>query len=395
MCAVVGMACLDEGSSERDSPQADQSYTVADSAGIPVIWNEASKGAFAEAWRLEPVLTIGAAGGPPESELFLVTGGTVLSDGTVVIMNSGTSEIRFFDSNGRFLRSAGRRGEGPGEINGGRLVGRLPGDSLVVEDVLLRRISIFGSEGQFVRSYVLGSEIRTSIAAGVLADGSLIHLEVPTERPSESRTGTFRDSVNVRMTDSSGQLVQTLGTFPGQERVHWVEESRRTGGPVPFGRAFYRAIAGDRFVLANSDAYSIQVWDTSGTPLQIIRLDRPSLTVGGAFDDSVAAVLRRASSEDRRLRDKKMFDLVPPPEFAPAFVALFLTHTGQLWVEDYPEGNGSPRRWQVFGPDGRVTARAETSVGLEVLEIGEDYLLGLVRDSMGVEQVQLNRLVKR
>ena len=42
--------------------------------------------------------------------------------------------------------------------------------------------------------------------------------------------------------------------------------------------------------------------------------------------------------------------------------------------------------WTVFDPQGRIEGLVETP-RLEVFEIGEDYVLGLVEDEMGVEYV--------
>ena len=43
----------------------------------------------------------------------------------------------------------------------------------------------------------------------------------------------------------------------------------------------------------------------------------------------------------------------------------------------------------IFDPDGRVLGRLETPVGLEVFEVGADYVLGRYRDDFDVEFVQL------
>jgi hypothetical protein len=44
-------------------------------------------------------------------------------------------------------------------------------------------------------------------------------------------------------------------------------------------------------------------------------------------------------------------------------------------------------RWSVFDPDGAVLGTIETPQGLVVYQIGEDFLLGRMRDDFGVERV--------
>jgi hypothetical protein len=43
----------------------------------------------------------------------------------------------------------------------------------------------------------------------------------------------------------------------------------------------------------------------------------------------------------------------------------------------------------VFGPEGRWLGLARSPKGVQPLEIGADYLLGLRRDDLGVEHVEL------
>ncbi len=62
-----------------------------------------------------------------------------------------------------------------------------------------------------------------------------------------------------------------------------------------------------------------------------------------------------------------------------------------LWVEEYePPGEElSGVVWCVFDPEGRVLGFVETPEGLQIYDIGEDYILGLVTDEMGVEFIEV------
>lgn len=48
-----------------------------------------------------------------------------------------------------------------------------------------------------------------------------------------------------------------------------------------------------------------------------------------------------------------------------------------------------PAVWTVFDPGGRIQGLVETPPGLDVLEIGADYVLGRVTDELGVEYVHV------
>jgi len=107
MALVV--ACIGEaggrGSIERDS------------AGIVIVENFAPAWQGADAWEVVSPATveIGVAEGEDVYQLFDVSGATRLGNGTIVVANAGTQEIRFCGADGRHLRTAGGSGRGPGE----------------------------------------------------------------------------------------------------------------------------------------------------------------------------------------------------------------------------------------------------------------------------------------
>jgi len=45
--------------------------------------------------------------------------------------------------------------------------------------------------------------------------------------------------------------------------------------------------------------------------------------------------------------------------------------------------------WTVFDPEGRVLGFVETPKGLDILQIGEDFILGRFEDEFEVENVQV------
>ena len=53
-----------------------------------------------------------------------------------------------------------------------------------------------------------------------------------------------------------------------------------------------------------------------------------------------------------------------------------------------------PVRWAVFDPEGRWLGDVETPRGGRVWDIGNDYVLGVWQDALGVQQVRMYRLVK-
>lgn len=94
---------------------------------------------------------------------------------------------------------------------------------------------------------------------------------------------------------------------------------------------------------------------------------------------------------EARARVRERVSAVPVSDRFPAFASMMADALDHLWVEEYePPGEELPGViWCVFDPEGRVLGFVETPEGLEIYDIGEDYILGRVTDEMDVEFIQL------
>ena len=91
-------------------------------------------------------------------------------DGTIYVLDQQAAEVRVFDSDGRYLRTIVRRGEGPGEIGGANGI-FLSGDTLLwINDT--RQFTIIGvnTDGEEVRRFTKPVMSVTSTWAGVFDD---------------------------------------------------------------------------------------------------------------------------------------------------------------------------------------------------------------------------------
>ena len=63
-------------------------------------------------------------------------------------------------------------------------------------------------------------------------------------------------------------------------------------------------------------------------------------------------------------------------------------------AENHIIDGDAPSEWVVFDGSGRMLGSVTTPAGLEVTEIGEDFVLGIWRDELDVQHVQLYELMK-
>jgi hypothetical protein len=367
---------------------------VRDSAGVLIVENSTRAGYELTEWRLSqtPGVTIGVIDGDPRYQLYHVSSAVRLKTGHIVIANAGTNELRFYDASGRFIRSVGGTGGGPGEFRELGSVVRFGEDSLVTWDWRLGRLSFFDNRGDFGRSVNLAESAGITFyrLAGASDDGRvLLHARKLYGLPE----GLYRDSVAYVMVSGDGETVDTVGYFPGEETyVHRMGQGY-AGMPAPFGRSTQTALWRDRFFVGTQDSYEIRVHSIGGDLRSFVRALWPATSI---TSDDIARYqeeqLDNASTARWRGELEKIFQSVEFPKTMPAYGSLVVDFDGNLWLQDYPSPGAETVRWAVFDREGRLAATVNMPGCFRPFDIGIDYVLGCSTDPMGVEFVNLYAL---
>ncbi|MGD2135914.1 MAG: 6-bladed beta-propeller, partial [Gemmatimonadales bacterium] len=274
--AFVG-AC---GGSEAATPTT----TVRDSAGVTIVENRGDGTVWADRhpWVVpdEPVLRIGEMEGEEPYQLFRVSDVLRLPDGRVVVANGGSGELRFFDADGRYLMSAGRKGSGPGEFESlGPIV--LVGDSIAAYDWRLRRISVFDTSGAFGRSYDLRFPSGSPRPVGAFADGRWLAATNMVFRPAQM-SGVRRDTAAYFVFSAEGTEYDSLFTFPSWEFYLEGDDQFVVARSLPFSRGPHQAVFADGFWAGVTDRYEIGRYAPDGTLELLLRREHTHLPVTDA-----------------------------------------------------------------------------------------------------------------
>jgi hypothetical protein len=388
-----------------DSAASAAAPTVRDSAGIRIVENAAPGWEEAAAWRVapEPAVDIGLVDGPAAYQLDQVRGAVRLQDGRIVVANRGSHELRFFNAAGEHLRSVGGEGGGPGEFEGLQWVGSFSADSLLAWDSGAKRLSVFDLEGNFARSVQpQGLAAMFPQFHGVLADTSFVLSPGFTPQALvAARAGERRDSLAYLRFDRSGALMDTLAHLPGAQSYLSKDDGMFSTSSVVFGRDVLLEPGGDRFYVGDNDSYQIAEHRPDGTLLRLIRRPYDPVSVG---EDDVAAYYEKRSTDfsgapaalraRMQAREEEQRKEVPHRTTLPAFASLQVDPEGNLWVEDSRRPADEQPRWSVFDPEGRWLGSVNTPVGLRVLQIGSDFVLGVWKDDLEVEHVRVYPMVK-
>lgn len=363
-----------------------------DSAGVTIVENPplAEADAFATLDPI-PLLEIGALDGPPEHRLYIVRDAHRFPDGRLAIANGGSHEVRFYDTDGRHLRSTGGEGDGPGEFRNVVSLWPRPGDSLWAWDTRHRSFTVLDLEGRFVGTVPLDADDGLGILAGVFDDGAVLLQGIRVFGSSRApEPGLQRPPVAVGIHRLDGSLERSLGEWPGNEMFSSLEDGRRGVRGLVFGRDLHTLVVGDRVAIGTTDARSFRLLRRTGDVERIVRVAGALDPVEpGDFERHVDDVLETSANDDFRAFWRRLFDAMPRHESYPAYSEIEADAARRLWLADYRPPGVERRMWTVFGPDGHLLGRVRTPDGLRVLEIGEDYILGVSRDELDVERVQV------
>ena len=141
-------------------------------------------------------------------------------------------------------------------------------------------------------------------------------------------------------------------------------------------------------VTATNDSYEWVVREPDGIVRLISRVpafNRPIPT--GRVTELRDWFLSNATSPERTREVERFFEDFPLPDLAPAFGPVQVDPSGRVWLAQYKAIANTASNWMVFSPDGQLLGQVEVPRGLEIHEIGDDYLLGVQRDEFDVPYV--------
>lgn len=358
---------------------------------------------------LVPEMSIGELEGDLEYLFGRIVSLDVGPDGTVYVVDRQVPDVRAFSPEGRFLRTVGKPGEGPGEIkspDGGLAV--LSDGRILVRDPGNARIQVYAPSGEALATWSIRGGFNTSSPLFRDRDDN-VYTQILVDPEADIRDWVI-GLVRIGPDGVPGDtLVPPDAGFeaPELEARREVGENRFnvSRNSVPFSPSEEWTLHPDGyFIHGVGNAYSFTLL-RPGSPLIIERAGEAAPVTHGEKAEEEARMTRNMRSTQPNWR----WNGPPMPDRKPYFGDLHTGRDGRIWLEvpqpgvegddpdhDPADPNSVPDRWKepvafdVFEDDGTYLGRVTTPLSFSrypTPRFDGDRVWAVTRDELGVQRV--------
>ena len=362
-----------------------------DSAGIQIVeamrplWGDSS------GWSIDPdpVVDLTLTGSGPDHEFYRAGSMKERPDGSLMIADRSSREVRVFSASGEFQGSFGGEGDGPGEFSRLQRIENAGDTLLAFGD---GRVTVITPGLAVVRTFNVDY---FTIDLHYLGGGRILPEISRPVLPTDGLTGPVRRPEPLVLFDLEGTQIDSIGEMRGSE-VYVLVRDGSYGGTAPhfFGKRSHVAALGRHILRGSSDMMQLEELDMSGNLLRILRIPGYPLDLS---DAQIAA--ERDSMLDRIPPGHLLrapFEAAPASATRPAFADILVDPSGAVWLRLHrgDSEQDQPQEWLVLDADGTWLGTMGIPDRFTVSDITMDAVLGVWEDELDVEHPQVLRLTR-
>ena len=269
-------------------------------------------------------------------------------EGNIFILDMRPYRVKVYDKEGKYVRSIGREGQGPGEFQGPKNIQFTDQNELMVFDSGRTAILFFSVEGQFLR------EIKSQMLN--LAGYTLF----------DSQGNIYLNKFPIR--EPLYKLLKIFPPYKNSEIVTSFPDLKiRTVPPV---RIRFSFLPGDRMIWGIQSEYEFHICDSKGNTIKRILKESPAVRVSEDYKEKFSERLPPNFSKNNQNFRQRF----------PSFDQFFTDDEGHLFVKTYVKLRGTDKYIiDVFDPEGRYLCQTALKVGDEI-SLDQDKFV--IKDNM-------------
>jgi uncharacterized protein YifE (UPF0438 family) len=280
---------------------------------------------------LEEELSIGEAEGREEYMFSQIMDVGVDDEENIYILDFLESHIKVFSKSGEYLRTIGRRGQGPGEIQRAMNIHITPGNEILINDRGARYFHFLTLGGEYIRSIYQGRSSRPQVDSqnNIVARQTII------------------DTAEVRfiLKKFDSELNDLFEIFS------YAYESNPKIYNVYPPQCYWGVRSDDSIVWGYADKYEFQILDRNGRAIQKIIKDYEPVEI---TEEEKQEWVRFVFGDSGVPSDIE----VNWDKYHNAFQSLNIDEEGRIFVQTYEKmTDGKSYYYDVFNPEGRYIAK--------------------------------------
>ena len=281
-------------------------------------------------------------------------------DGNIYVMDRGSFRIQKFDKEGRYMKTMGREGQGPGEFSQPNYITLDEGGNIYVKDGT--KAHIFDRDSQFMRSFPIplsSNYFKITKEGNFLGERKII---MPPDKLSE----------DVVLMNDKSTVLKEIASFPSIKMDSMFNRKDRFAIQVP-ELCFCPSIK-DYAIYGFPSEYRLFVVDSSGEVKKIIVKDEPFEKISGKERNKIIDVLmeniksrKSARQEPRRELEKRVLI----SKFRPFYDEIRLDEEGYIYAEKLKSRLSEDKgcEFDFFNNEGQYLYRVKIPEGISNIEI--------------------------
>jgi hypothetical protein len=292
----------------------------------------------------EEELTIGKSEGPEEYLINFIRSFAIDDEGNTYILDLRPYRIKVFDEDGKYLRSIGRSGQGPGELQGPRNIQFTVQKEIMVNDSRKGALLFFSVDGRFLR------EIKS-----------------PTLRSSNNAIADATGNIYIgkySFGEGEDRLIKLSHTYENLEVLATKSAPLREDIPPPQIRYFL--LPRNNLVWGFSSEYEFNIVDSEGRLIKKIEKEHSLVRVTDEYKSKYFERLPPGISKESQKFSTNF----------PAFDFFFSDDEGRLFVKTYEKLEATNKYiFDVFDSEGKFLTRTELNVSDEISLFQDKFII--------------------
>jgi hypothetical protein len=325
MIPLLAGGCRGNGSQWKGTSEKIEGVMTVKNPKMPLF--ELSENAFT----LSREMVLGGKEGSADYMFSQIQDVDVDPQGNIFVLDQRETQVKVFNARGEYLRTIGRRGQGPGELQMPVLVQITKQNELLVYDYAMARANLYSPEGIFLRQ----RSSRTPLFPLAMdSRGCLVGFEILAPPPMGGK--------------------RLMRYNPELQQAELVAQDKQ-GQPAAFdiGKPTVHACVApnDVLVWGNSKDYVLYFVNPAGKIFRIVQRDYDPVPISSAdrkeYEEKLAGPVRHGMS--LKFRD-----------YYPAFSMISSDEQGRIFVKTYESMEGANGRniFDIYDPEGRYLTRA-------------------------------------